>query len=183
MSSLEIVAEWFLRVASYGTVFLSSLAAMTLIAAAAPGLMGRERRTARAGMRRCFLWGVVFTLNCVLLAAALARVDGALGNVLALTILVGLLVVSLAGLGAIATEVGQRVLGLADREAASDLARLATGTTVLFAVAVIPVFGWLVLTGAVLTGIGAFLEVAVDDTRPSRRAATSAAVATQQVRA
>ncbi len=108
-------------------------------------------------------------MNCVLLAAVLARIDGAVGNVLALTILVGLLVVSLAGLGAIATEVGHRVLLLADREAASDLARLAVGTTVLFTVAVIPVFGWLVLTGAVLTGIGAFLDVAVEDTRPTRR--------------
>ncbi len=44
---MEVVAEWFLRAASYGTVFLSSLAAMTLIAAAAPGLVGRERRACK----------------------------------------------------------------------------------------------------------------------------------------
>ncbi len=170
MSAVETVAEWFLRAASFGTVFLSSLAAMVLIAAAAPGLVGRERRAARSGMRRCFVWGVVFALNAVLVAAFLAKVDGAVGNVLALGVLVGLLVVSLAGLGAIATEVGHRVLLLADREDASDLTRLAAGTTTLFLVAVIPVFGWLVLTGAVLTGIGAFLDVAVEDTGAARRA-------------
>lgn len=159
---------WFFRAASYGVVFLSSLAAMTLIMAAAPGLVDRERRTARSGMRRCFTWGLVFFLNAVLVAALLALVDGLIGNVLALGILVALLVVSLAGLAAIASEVGHRVLLLAERSRSSELVRLGVGTVVLFAVAVIPIFGWLVFTSAILTGIGAFLEVAVEDYRPTR---------------
>jgi hypothetical protein len=159
---------WLLRVVSYGVVFLSSLAAMTLIMAAAPGLVDRERRSARSGMRRCFTWGLVFFLNAVLVAALLAIIDGLIGNVLALGVLVGLLVVSLAGLAAIASEVGHRVLLLAERSHSSELMRLFVGTIVLFAVAVIPIFGWLVFTGAILTGIGAFLEVAVDDYRPTR---------------
>ncbi len=159
------LARWM----SYSGVFLSSLSAMLLLTAAAPGFIRRERTAARAGMRRCFLWGVVFTINCVLLAALLALVDGAVGNVLALGILVGLLVISLAGLAAIATEVGQRVLTLAERYDASVFLRLLCGTTILFATAVIPVMGWVVFTGALLTGIGAFLETAVEDYRPTRR--------------
>jgi len=164
-----MAAEWLIRVATYLVVVSSSMAAMTLIAAAAPSLVDRERRAARSGMRRCFTWGVVFTINCVLLAALLALVDGALGNVAALAILVGLLVVSLAGLGAVATEVGYRVLLLAERPKPNRLASLAVGTLILFSVAVIPVFGWLVFTGGLLTGIGAFLEVAAQDYRPLRR--------------
>ena len=176
-----LALAWFFRAVSYAVVVVSSLAAMTLITAAAPGLVDRERRTARSGMRRCFTWGLVFFLNAVLVAAVLALIDGLIGNVLALGILVVLLVVSLAGLAAIATEVGHRVLLLAERERASALVRLLVGTGILFAVAVIPVFGWLVFTGAILTGIGAFLEVAVEDYRPTRRPASLPAA--EQVRA
>ncbi len=177
-----MAVEWLIRALTYLVVVFSSLAAMTLIAAAAPSLVDRERRAARSGMRRCFTWGVVFTINCVLLAALLALVDGALGNVAALAILVGLLVVSLAGLGAVATEVGHRVLLLAERPKPNRLASLAVGTLVLFSVAVIPVFGWLVFTGGLLTGIGAFLEVAAQDYRPLKRGqeAPGAAQATRE---
>ncbi|MFT5429981.1 MAG: hypothetical protein ACI9OJ_000654 [Myxococcota bacterium] len=169
MDSVAPMVEFLARTLSYFGVFLSSLAAMLLLTAAAPGFIRRERKAARAGMRRCFLWGAVFAINCVLLAALLALVDGAVGNVLALGILVGMLVISLAGLAAIATEVGQRVLGLAERYNASVFLRLVTGTTILFATAVIPVMGWVVFTGALLTGIGAFLETAVEDYRPTKR--------------
>lgn len=172
----ETLADWVVRALSYGVVGLSSLAAMVLIAAAAPGFLRRERRAARAGMRRCFVWGSVFVTACVLWAALLALLDGAVGRVIALAMLVGLLVVSLAGLAAIATEVGQRVLALAERHQTTVLSRLCLGTAVLFTTAIIPVFGWLVFAGALLTGIGAFLDTAVQDYRPTRRPALSGEV-------
>ncbi len=168
MTSWDAVGEWIVRALSYGVVVVSSLAAMVLIAAAAPGFLRRERRVARAGMRRCFLWGAVFVINCVLVAALLAM-DGLIGQVCALVVMVGLLVISLGGLAAITTEVGGRVLRLANRDEPSILARISTGTIVVFTTAVIPVLGWLVLAGALLTGVGAFLETAVEDYRPTKR--------------
>lgn len=180
MGSWDLVGQWVMRALSYGVVAVSSLAAMTLIAAAAPGFLRRERRAARSGMRRCFLWGAVFVVNCILVAALLAM-DGMIGKVIALIVMVALLVISLAGLAAIACEVGSRVLLLAERESPSVLARITTGSAVVFTTAVIPVFGWLVLAGALLTGIGAFLETAVEDYRPTRQrrpAATFAAEGT-----
>ena len=165
---METSLEWFARAASTAVVFISSLSAMTLITAAAPGFIQRERKAARRGLRRCFTWGGVFLVNAILVSALLALVDGIVGNVLALAILVGLLVVSLTGLAAIATEVGGRVLSLADRYDANTLFKLSVGTTILFTTAVIPVFGWLVFASALLMGIGAFLESAVEDYRPTR---------------
>ncbi len=165
----EAVGIFAMRVLTYLGVMASSLAAMTLITAAAPGFVRRERDAARRGMRHCFLWGSVFVINVVLVAALLALVDGAIGRVLALALMVGLLVVTLAGQAAIAVEVGRRVLALSDRDESSVLLRLTTGTVVLFLTAVIPVFGWLVFTSALLVGIGAFLDTAVEDYRPTRR--------------
>ncbi len=165
----EAIGVWLARALYYFIIMVSSLGAMTLIAAAAPGFIRRERKAARSGMRRCFIWGCVFVINCVLVAALLALVDGVIGRLFALAVMVALLVISFAGLAAIAVEVGRRVLHLADRAEASLLTRLFSGTLVLFVTAVIPVFGWLVFTGAVMTGIGAFLETAVEDYRPTRR--------------
>lgn len=158
--------EWFSQATSTFVVFVSSLSAMTLITAAAPGFVQRERKAARSGSRRCFTWGGVFVVNTILLSALLALVDGIVGNVIALALLVLLLVISLSGLAAVATEVGGRVLSLADRYNASTLLRLSVGTTVLFTTAVIPVFGWLVFASGLLMGIGSFLEAAIEDYRP-----------------
>lgn len=174
------MGPWLLRAASYLTVFVSSLAAMTLITAAAPGFVQREVSAARRGMRRCFLWGAVFTVNCVLVAALLAQLEALVGRLVALAIMVPLLIVTLAGLAAIAGEVGRRVLALGERADPSPLSRLVTGTVVLFVTAVIPIFGWLVLTGALLVGIGAFLETAVSDYRPTRRRMPSGEAARSQ---
>jgi len=149
---------------------------MILITAAAPGFIQRERKAARCGLRRCFTWGGVFVINAILVSALLALVDGIIGNVLALAILVSLLVISLTGLAAVATEVGGRVLSLADRYDANTLLKLAVGTTILFTTAVIPVFGWLVFASALLMGIGSFLESAVDDYRPTKVPSDSAEV-------
>lgn len=165
MESWADVGAWVMRALSYGVVATSSLAAMILIAAAAPGFVRRERRAARSGMRRCFLWGAVFVVNCVLVAALLAM-DGMIGQLIALVVMVGLLVTGLAGLAAISCEVGTRVLLLADKPEPSILNRIVVGTLVVFTTAVIPVLGWLVFAGALLTGIGAFLETAVEDYRP-----------------
>ena len=165
---MEASLQWVAQAASTGVVFISSLSAMILITAAAPGYIKRERRAARRGLRRCFTWGAVFVINIVLVSALLALVDGIVGNVLALALLVLLLVISLSGLAAIATEVGSRVLSLAERYDANTLLRLCVGTTVLFTTAVIPVFGWLVFASALLMGIGAFLDTAVEDYRPTK---------------
>jgi hypothetical protein len=173
----EGVADFAVRILSYLGVMVSSLAAMTLLTAAAPGFVRREREAARRGMRQCFLWGSVFVTNVVLVAALLALADGVIGRVLALALMVGLLVVGLAGQAAITIEVGRRVLTLGERDEASVLLRLTTGTVILFFTAVIPVFGWLVFTSALLVGIGAFLETAVEDYRPTSRRVGSAVVA------
>lgn len=177
MNGFEPVGDWLAHALSYLAVVVSSLAAMILIAAAAPGFLRRERTAARSGMRRCFLWGVVFTINCVLVAALLALFDGMIGRLAALALMVALLVISLAGLAAIACEVGQRVLSLSERHDSALLTRIVVGTLVLFATAVIPVFGWLVFTGAILTGVGAFLETAMEDYRPTRRRVPAASAA------
>ena len=171
MSDFAPIAAWIMRGLSYVVVMVSSLGGMVLIAAAAPGFVRREREAARGGMRRCFLWGLVFVANAVLVAALLALVDGIIGRVLALAVMVSLLVVSLAGLAAVVGVVGKRVLASADRHAPSALAEIAVGTLVVFVTAIIPVFGWLVFAVALLTGIGAFLESAVEDFRPTRAAA------------
>jgi len=168
--------EGLAQAVSTGVVFVSSLSAMTLITAAAPGFVQRERKAARGGLRRCFTWGGVFVVNTILLSALLALVDGIVGNVLALAILVLLLVISLSGLAAIATEVGGRVLSLADRYDSNTLVRLGVGTVILFSTAVIPVFGWLVFATALLMGIGAFLETAIEDYRPTRLPADTSEV-------
>ncbi len=169
MGSWDALATWLLRGCTYGGIMLATFAAMTLITAAAPGFVKRERDAARAGMRRCFLWGAVFLTNVALLCALLLLVDGLVGRVLALAVLVVALVVGLAGLSAIAAEVGRRVLMLAESYEPNALARLAVGTLVLFFTGVVPVLGWLVFAGALLTGVGAFLETAAEDYRPTRR--------------
>lgn len=175
MGGWEGIGEWLGRALSYLAVMVSSMGAMTLISAAAPGFLRRERTAARRGLRRCFLWGAVFVVNCVLIAALLALLDGVVGTVLALVVMVGLLVVSLAGLAAVSCEVGRRVLALGEKNDGSVLTQLLTGTAVIFITAVIPVFGWLVFTGGLLVGIGAFLDTAVEDYRPTRRPATAGA--------
>jgi len=170
MGGWEQLGVSLMRAMTYLVIALSSFAAMTLITAAAPGFIRRERNVARQGMRRCFLWGLVFVINSVLVAA-LARLDnGILGNSVALVVMVTLLVIALSGLAAIATEVGFRVLAEADKHGPSTLACLTCGTIVLFVVAVIPVLGWLLFASALMTGIGAFLETAVQDYRLPRKA-------------
>jgi len=163
MEGWDAIALWLGRALSYLVIVLSSLSAMILIAAAAPGFLRRQRTAARSGMRRCFLWGLVFLINAILVAALLSLLGGTIGKLLALAILVGVLVISLSGLSAITCEVGQRVLILAARRQSSVLFRIVAGSLVLFVTAIIPVFGWLVFTGALLTGIGAFLEAALED--------------------
>ena len=171
MEAWNDVGHWVMRALSYLGVMVSAFGAMVLITASAPGFVRRESDAARAGMRRCFLWGLVFVLNCVLVAALLASFAGIAGSVVALAVMVALLVVTLAGLAAVASEVGRRVLGLAERWEGPMLTRLLVGTLVLFVTAVVPVFGWLVFAGALLVGIGAFLDTAVDDTRGTRAVA------------
>lgn len=183
MEELAPVAAWIMRGVSYLAVMVSSLGAMALIGAAAPGFLRREREAARRGMRRCFLWGAVFVANAVLVAALLALVDGIVGTVLALAVMVAVLVISLAGLAAVTGILGERVLATADRYESSALTKIVVGTLVLFVTAVIPVFGWLVFAGALLTGIGAFLETAVEDGAPTRsRVASPSAIAHPGVR-
>jgi hypothetical protein len=169
MGGWEQVGESFLRVMTYLFIMISSLGAMVLISAAAPGFVRRERQAARQGMRRCFVWGVVFAINCVLVAALFRLMDEVIGPIIALAIMVTLLVVALSGLAAMSCEVGQRVMALGHRHERNDLSALLIGTLVLFVTAVIPVLGWLLFAGALLTGIGAFLETAVEDWKPTKK--------------
>jgi len=168
MGGWDLVGDSLLRALTYLFIMISSLGAMTLIAAAAPGFLLRQRQAARRGMRRCFLWGMVFTINCILVAALLRLMEGVVGHVFALAIMVTLLIVSLSGLAAVSCEVGRRVMALGHRYEWSDLGCIFVGTLVLFVTAVIPVLGWLLFAGALLTGIGAFLDSAVEDWRPGK---------------
>jgi hypothetical protein len=163
MDGYEQIGMWFVRALSFLGVYVSSLACMILISAAAPGFLSRVVSEARSGMRRCFLWGTVFTINLVLLAAFCAQLDNIVGPVCAIAAVVILLIVSMGGLAAIGCEIGRRVLMMHDRPTASVLSQIVVGVSILFVTAVIPVLGWLVFAGAMLTGIGAFLESAVAD--------------------
>ena len=171
MGGWDLVGDSLMRALTYLFIMVSSLGAMTLIAAAAPGFLLRQRQAAKRGMRRCFLWGLIFTINCVLIAALLRLMDGVIAHVIALAILVALLVVALSGLAAVSCEVGRRVMALGHRYEWSDLGCIIVGTIVLFVTAVIPVLGWLLFAGALLTGIGAFLDSATQDWRPSKKQA------------
>ena len=171
MGGYEQIGIWLVRALSFLGVYVSSLACMVLISAAAPGFLSRVVSEARSGMRRCFLWGIVFTVNLILLAAFCAQLDNVVGPVCAIAAVVVLLIVSMGGLAAIGCEIGRRVLMLHDRPSASVFSQIVVGVTILFVTAVIPVLGWLVFSGALLTGIGAFLESAVADYTftPSKR--------------
>ena len=68
MGGYEQIGLWLVRALSFLGVYVSSLACMVLISAAAPGFLSRVVSEARSGMRRCFLWGIVFTVNLILLA-------------------------------------------------------------------------------------------------------------------
>ena len=163
MSGYEQIGVWLVRALSFLGVYVSSLSCMILISAAAPGFLSRVVSEARIGMRRCFLWGMIFVLNLILIASFCASLDNVVGPVCAIAAVVILLVVSMSGLAAIGCEIGRRVLMLHDRPTASVFSQIVVGITILFVTAVIPVLGWLVFSSALLTGIGAFLESAVAD--------------------
>ena len=131
--------------------------------AAAPIFLTRIVAEARRSMKRCFIWGVVFVLNIIFFAALAAKAGGVLGPVVSIALIVILLLVSLHGIAAIGTEIGRRVLMLHNRPSASILTQLFVGATILFLTALIPILGWLILAGALFTGVGAFLESAVGD--------------------
>jgi hypothetical protein len=160
---IQPFSHWAPHAITFVVIFISSLAAMTLIFAAAPGLILRVRQTARSGMRRCFIWGLVFVINAILLAALLAYIGGPAGEIIALTVLVVLLVVTLSGLASVATEIGKRVMALANKHDSNRLVQLHVGTVILFATAMVPILGWLVFASALLTGIGGFLEAVVSE--------------------
>ena len=167
MSGFEEVGLWLVRALRFLGVYVSSLAFMTLVSAAAPIFLTRIIAEARTSMKRCFLWGVVFVLNIIFMAGLAAQADGILGPVVSIAAIVILLLITLHGMAAIGTEIGRRVLMLHNKPTSSTLAQLYVGTTILFLTALIPILGWLILAGALFTGIGAFLESAVGDyTRP-----------------
>jgi len=165
VSGFEDVGLWLVRALSFLGVYVSSLAFMTLISAAAPFFLTRIIAEARSSMKRCFVWGVVFVLNLVLVAAVCAQAGGVVGPVCSIAAIVILLLVALQGMAAIGCEIGRRVLMMHDKPSASLLTQLYVGTTILFLTAVIPILGWLILVSALFTGIGAFLESAVSDYR------------------
>ncbi len=150
-------------------MLLSVGAAMVLMAALAPefrrgieGYMGQEGGVS-------LLAGLAVMAHVGLLVLVLLP-RGPLGLAASGVLLSGMVGLQVLGLSAVALRLGRRILLL--REASSlpsELACLLVGTPILLLTTFVPLFGWLVMSYAVILGLGATVRGLVDAALKGRR--------------
>ncbi|MCG3173628.1 MAG: hypothetical protein GMKNLPBB_01827 [Myxococcota bacterium] len=143
--------------AATAAIYLSSLAMSLLLAATSPRYHGLNVMILLRSRSSTLAAGMLFALQMILLSVLFARLGapGFAANVILIGLALG---AGIMGLSCMSYVAGRRVLRLAGRENPSRLACIAVGHTVIFLAGLIPVLGWLTVSYAVLTGVGAVMH-------------------------
>jgi len=141
-----------------GVIFLSSLATMLILLAAAPRFTPRIREALTRHREINFLWGLLFVVAVAATAVALSWLGDA-GFIVTLVLIAGSAVLALMGLAVVALEMGGKVGRLHRGAEWSDLAAFLVGAAAIQCCVLMPLVGWVLFSYFLTNGLGAVLRV------------------------